>query len=48
MMPLEASSVIGSLGGLAQIAGEAFNGDGSGSKPPTPRVPPRPGSVPLA
>ena len=48
MMPLETSSVIGSLGGLAQIAGEAFNGDGSGSKPPTPRVPPRPGSVPLA
>ena len=48
MMPLEASSVIGSLGGLAQIAGEAFNGDGSGLKPPTPRVPPRPGSVPLA
>jgi regulator of protease activity HflC (stomatin/prohibitin superfamily) len=46
MMPLEASSVIGSLGGLAQIASEAFNGDGSGTKPATPRVPPRPGSVP--
>jgi regulator of protease activity HflC (stomatin/prohibitin superfamily) len=29
MMPLEASSIIGSLGGLAQIAGEAFGGDGS-------------------
>jgi regulator of protease activity HflC (stomatin/prohibitin superfamily) len=27
MMPLEASSVIGSLGGIAQIAGEAFGGD---------------------
>jgi regulator of protease activity HflC (stomatin/prohibitin superfamily) len=35
MMPLEASSIIGSLGGLAQIAGEAFGGkDGaSGSAP---------------
>jgi regulator of protease activity HflC (stomatin/prohibitin superfamily) len=47
MMPLEASSVIGSLGGLAQIAGEAFNGSGSppaagptgtpGRKPSPPR-----------
>jgi len=27
MMPLEASNVIGSLGGLAQIAGDAFGGD---------------------
>ncbi|MEZ5775359.1 MAG: SPFH domain-containing protein [Hyphomicrobiaceae bacterium] len=35
MMPLEASSVIGSLGGLAQIAGEAFGqgGGGSGGSP---------------
>ena len=42
MMPLEATSVIGSLGGLAQIAGEAFGGGG-----PSPQVPPqRPGSVP--
>ena len=46
MMPLEASSIIGSLGGLAQIAGEAFGGDGSGPKPSTPRVPPRSGAVP--
>jgi len=38
MMPVEASSIIGSLGGLAQIAGEAFGGD-KGS-------PPRQGSVP--
>lgn len=30
MMPLEASSIIGSLGGLAQLAGEAF------AQPPTP------------
>ncbi len=33
MMPLEASSIIGSLAGLAQITGEAFGGDGAG-KPP--------------
>jgi regulator of protease activity HflC (stomatin/prohibitin superfamily) len=40
MMPLEASSVIGSLGGIAQIAGESF-GDGSsgGSRPGNPPVP---------
>jgi regulator of protease activity HflC (stomatin/prohibitin superfamily) len=31
MMPLEASSVIGSLAGLAQIAGEAFGGGTSGT-----------------
>jgi regulator of protease activity HflC (stomatin/prohibitin superfamily) len=48
MMPLEASSVIGSLGGIAQIAGEAFGGDGSpGSKPQGQRTT-RPGSVPTA
>jgi regulator of protease activity HflC (stomatin/prohibitin superfamily) len=38
MMPLEASSVIGSLAGLAQITAEAFGGGGGGdssSKPPT-------------
>ena len=48
MMPLEASSIIGSLGGLAQIATEAFGGDGGSSmpKPPSPRAPLRPGSVP--
>ena len=41
MMPLEASSVIGSLAGLAQITGEAFGSDapkaapsGSGQRPP--------------
>jgi regulator of protease activity HflC (stomatin/prohibitin superfamily) len=31
MMPLEASSVIGSIAGLAQLTGEAFGGS---SKPP--------------
>jgi regulator of protease activity HflC (stomatin/prohibitin superfamily) len=35
MMPLEASSVIGSLAGLAQITGEAFGG-GSGAPGPKP------------
>ena len=37
MMPLEASSVIGSLAGLAQITGEAFGGSGQGAPPATPR-----------
>ncbi|MGQ0456000.1 MAG: SPFH domain-containing protein [Hyphomicrobium sp.] len=46
MMPLEASSIIGSLGGLAQIAGEAFGGDGGPSKSGGARTPLRPGSVP--
>jgi len=45
LMPLEASSVIGSLAGLAQITGEAFGGDGPG-KPATPRGGQRTGSVP--
>ena len=40
LMPLEASSVIGSLAGLAQITGEAF-----GDKTTAPAAPPR-GSVP--
>ena len=43
MMPLEASSVIGSLAGLAQITGEAFGGGPAGQAAPTPR-----GSVPRA
>ncbi|WP_072391030.1 SPFH domain-containing protein [Hyphomicrobium sp. CS1GBMeth3] len=42
MMPLEASSVIGSLAGLAQITGEAFGP--KPSQPPTPTG--RGGSVP--
>jgi regulator of protease activity HflC (stomatin/prohibitin superfamily) len=44
MMPLDASSVIGSLAGLAQIAGDAFGGgtgSGSGSRP----TPPAPATV---
>ena len=34
MMPLEASSVIGSVAGLAQITSEAFGSGASGSTPP--------------
>ena len=50
MMPLEASSIIGSLGGLAQIAAEAFGGGGGdgGAKSGGPRTPLKPGSVPVA
>jgi regulator of protease activity HflC (stomatin/prohibitin superfamily) len=44
LMPLEASAVIGSLAGLAQITGEAFGGDGG--RPAAPRGPARSGSVP--
>jgi regulator of protease activity HflC (stomatin/prohibitin superfamily) len=43
MMPLEASSVIGSLAGLAQITGEAFGGD---TGRPSPPARPRSGAVP--
>ena len=47
MMPLEASSVIGSLAGLAEITKEAFNTNGAaGAHTPSPRA--RPGSVPQA
>ncbi len=43
MMPLEASSVIGSLAGLAQITGEAFGGGApTGGGTPAPKAPPRP------
>jgi regulator of protease activity HflC (stomatin/prohibitin superfamily) len=41
MMPLEASSVIGSIAGLSQITSEAFGGGAPGAAPPRPR-----GSVP--
>jgi regulator of protease activity HflC (stomatin/prohibitin superfamily) len=47
MMPLEASSVIGSIAGLAQITGEAFGGGGDGPAAPRPGAPKAPrGSVP--
>jgi regulator of protease activity HflC (stomatin/prohibitin superfamily) len=41
MMPLEASSVIGSIAGLSQITSEAFGGGPPGAAPPRPK-----GSVP--
>jgi regulator of protease activity HflC (stomatin/prohibitin superfamily) len=39
LMPMEASSIIGSLGGIGAIAREVFgdNGDGGTSQPPRPR-----------
>ncbi|HWB47303.1 MAG TPA: SPFH domain-containing protein [Hyphomicrobiaceae bacterium] len=46
MMPLEASSVIGSLGGLAEIASEAFARNGAAA--PAGARPVRSGSVPSA
>jgi regulator of protease activity HflC (stomatin/prohibitin superfamily) len=46
MMPLEASSVIGSLAGLAQITGEAFGGNSNDSQPRPPTKPATRGSVP--
>ncbi|MDO8288368.1 MAG: SPFH domain-containing protein [Parvibaculum sp.] len=36
LMPLEASSVIGALGGISEIAREAFGGGGSGGGAPAP------------
>jgi regulator of protease activity HflC (stomatin/prohibitin superfamily) len=52
MMPLEASSVIASLAGLAEITSEAFGKNGAGGDPsPRPsgsRPLPRQGSVPSA
>ena len=47
LMPLEASSVIGSLAGLAQITGEAFGGGSAGPKPGSPKAPQRSGGVPI-
>jgi len=42
MMPLEASSVIGSIAGLAQLTGEAFGGNAGGAAKPAPATrPPR-------
>jgi regulator of protease activity HflC (stomatin/prohibitin superfamily) len=49
MMPLEASSVIGSLAGIAEIAGSAFgNRDGSAPRPTGGNRPNAAGSVPRA
>jgi len=40
MLPIEATGVIASLGGIVEIAKETFGGDGRGTPPATP-VPPR-------
>jgi len=48
MMPLEASSVIGSLAGLAQITSEAFGGNSAGTPASSTRGANRHGSVPQA
>jgi regulator of protease activity HflC (stomatin/prohibitin superfamily) len=45
LMPLEASSVIGAIAGIAEIARETF-GDGGDDQPPASRIAPRRGSVP--
>ena len=44
MLPIEASSVIGAIGGLAEITREAFGNDGGGNshEPPAPNAPKRP------
>ena len=46
LMPLEASSVIGSLAGLGEIASEAFGRGGGDTKAPPPIARSRGGSVP--
>ena len=42
LMPLEASNVIGALGGIAELAKETFGDGGSGQTPPRPPPPSRP------
>ena len=37
MMPVDATSVLGSIGGIAEIAREAFGGSGTDQVPPQPR-----------
>jgi hypothetical protein len=39
-MPIEASSLVGSLGGIGAIAKEVFGGDGNNNRP-APARPPR-------
>jgi hypothetical protein len=36
MLPVEAASIIGAIGGIAEIARESFGG-GNGAEPPAPR-----------
>lgn len=46
LMPLEAASVIGAIGGIGEIAREAFGGGGGGPNGGAPRRPTPAGSVP--
>src|ERR1700674_5850403 len=47
MLPIEATGVLASLGGIVEIAKETFGGDGRGGPPPAAPAPRRPaGSVP--
>ena len=49
MMPLEASSVIGSIAGLAELTKEAFGDDGASARPNGRGTAPKSGgSVPVA
>jgi regulator of protease activity HflC (stomatin/prohibitin superfamily) len=43
LFPVEATQLIGTLGGIGQLAKEALNGDGNGSLPSPPPAPRRPG-----
>ena len=45
MLPVEASALIGSLAGIAEIARDAFAPDGRGARPPSGRVPPTGGGA---
>ena len=40
MMPLEAAGVIGAIGGVAELAKQAFGPQGGGTTPGTPRTGP--------
>ncbi len=49
-MPMEATGIISSLGGLAELARDTFKGDGGGggtAPPPTPKPPRKPGASDL-
>ena len=41
LFPVEATQLIGTLGGIGQLARDAFGGSGSDSPPPAPRAAPR-------
>ena len=47
MLPLEATGVLGSLAGIAEIAKSAFGGPSDGGAPPRTPAPPRPTTPPV-